>query len=101
MVVDLRSDSPTFGQWDAAELSLENGKSIYVSAGLGHGFLNLEEGSVSNYLCSTEYDPVFDKGVNPLSASLEIPFQRIAEQNKITSLIISERDAKAPFFYPK
>jgi dTDP-4-dehydrorhamnose 3,5-epimerase len=98
VVVDLRKDSITYGQWDAAELSLENGKSIFISAGLGHGFLSLEDGSVSNYLCSTEYNPASDKGVNPLSASLTIPFQAIAENNGITKLIISERDGKAPDF---
>ena len=98
VVVDLRKDSITYGQWDAAELSLENGKSIFISAGLGHGFLSLEDGSVSSYLCSTEYDPASDNGVNPLSASLEIPFQTIAEQNEITKLIISQRDSNAPDF---
>ncbi len=98
VVVDLRKDSVTYGQWDAAELSLANGKSIFIPAGLGHGFLSLEDDSVSNYLCSTEYSPASDKGVNPLSASLTIPFQAIAERNGITKLIISERDENAPDF---
>jgi dTDP-4-dehydrorhamnose 3,5-epimerase len=98
VVVDLRKDSITYGQWDAAELSLENGKSIFISTGLGHGFLSLEDGSVSTYLCSSEYNSDSDKGVNPLSENLKINFQSIAEQNGITKLMISERDRNAPNF---
>ena len=98
VVVDLRKDSITYGQWDAAELSLENGKSIFISTGLGHGFLSLEDGSVSTYLCSAEYNSDSDQGVNPLSENLKINFQSIAEQNGITKLMISERDRNAPNF---
>lgn len=98
VVVDLRVGSPTFGQWDAAELSPQNGRSIFISPGLGHAFLSLDSDSVSTYLCSTEYDPTSDKGLNPLSSSLAINFQEIAERNGISQLIISQRDKGAPNF---
>ncbi len=98
VVVDLRVGSPTYGQWDAAELSPINGKSILISPGLGHAFLSLDDDSVSTYLCSTEYDPKSDKGFNPLSSSFAINFQEIAEQNGISQLVISERDMGAPNF---
>ncbi|MFM1784735.1 MAG: hypothetical protein RLZZ579_1012 [Actinomycetota bacterium] len=98
VVVDLRKGSPTYGKWDAAELSPHNGKSIFIAPGLGHAFLSLDDDSVSTYLCSTEYDSASDKGYNPLSSSLGINFQRIAEQNGISQLVISERDKSAPAF---
>ena len=98
VVVDLRVGSPSYGQWDAAELSPINGKSIFISPGLGHAFLSLEDGSVSTYLCSSEYDPTSDKAFNPLSETLSINFKEIAEQNGISQLVISKRDTSAPSF---
>ncbi len=98
VIVDIRQDSPTYGKWDAAELSPENGKSILISPGLGHAFLSLEDDSVSTYLCSAEYDPDADKGFNPLSESLSIDFYEIASRHGIDRLVISDRDESAPNF---
>ena len=98
VVVDLRKESPTYGQWDAAELSPENGKSIFISAGLGHAFLSLSDDSVSTYLCSAEYEPTSDKGFNPLSESLSIDFREIALRHGIDRLVVSDRDESAPIF---
>jgi dTDP-4-dehydrorhamnose 3,5-epimerase len=98
VVIDVRKGSPTYGQWDAVELSAENGKSIFISEGLGHAFLSLEDGSVSAYLCSAEYSPANDKGFDPLSESLNIDFKNIAFQNGISQIITSERDSSSPSF---
>lgn len=98
VVVDLRKDSPTYGQWDAVELSAENGLSVLISTGLGHAFLSLEDGSVSAYLCSSEYSPAYDKGFSPLSESLSIDFKNVAEKNGISKIITSERDSSSPNF---
>jgi dTDP-4-dehydrorhamnose 3,5-epimerase len=94
VVVDLRKDSPTYGQWDAVELSAENGLSVFISEGLGHAFLSLEEGSVANYLCNSEYAPDSDKTINPLSAKLGIAF----ESSGITEFSLSDKDSKAAGF---
>lgn len=98
VVVDLRKDSITYGQWDAVELSSENGLSVLISEGLGHAFLSLKDDSVSAYLCSAEYSPSNDKGFNPLSESLGIDFEKIAYQNGITHIVTSERDSSSPSF---
>jgi dTDP-4-dehydrorhamnose 3,5-epimerase len=94
VVVDLREDSPTYGQWDAAELSAENGLSVFISEGLGHAFLSLEDGSVANYLCTSEYEPMADRTFNPLSPRLAIAFDSLG----ITDFKLSKKDSDAENF---
>jgi dTDP-4-dehydrorhamnose 3,5-epimerase len=98
VVVDLRKDSPTYGQWDSVELSPENGLSVFISEGLGHAFLCLEDGSVANYLCTAEYTPEFDKTANPLSPRLGIRFEQVAEDFGIESVLLNQKDRTAPNF---
>ena len=94
VVVDLRKDSPTYGQWEAVELSAKNGLSVFISEGLGHAFLSLEDGSVANYSCSSEYAPEVDKTLNPFSVKLAIAF----ESSGITEFSLSKKDNGAADF---
>ncbi|WP_076221400.1 dTDP-4-dehydrorhamnose 3,5-epimerase family protein, partial [Mycobacterium avium] len=57
VVVDIRVGSPTFGQWDSVLLDDAEHRTIYISEGLGHGFLALQDNSTVMYLCSAEYNP--------------------------------------------
>jgi dTDP-4-dehydrorhamnose 3,5-epimerase len=98
VVVDVRPHSETYGQWDAVELSNDNGKSVLISEGLGHAFLALEDHSAVNYLCNSEFDRINDSVVNPFSKSLSIDFQLVGESNGINSFTLSDRDANAPEF---
>jgi dTDP-4-dehydrorhamnose 3,5-epimerase len=90
--VDLRKDSQTFGKWGAQVLSLENGKSAFISEGIGHAFLALEEGTVVNYLCTAEYDPAVDRTISPLDKYLAIPFFQKASEYGISELNLSDKD---------
>ena len=94
VVVDLRKDSPTYGQWDALELSAENGLSVFISEGLGHAFLSLNDGSIANYLCTSEYSPDVERTINPLSAKLAITFESLG----ITEFVLSQKDSEAADF---
>jgi dTDP-4-dehydrorhamnose 3,5-epimerase len=94
VVVDLRKDSSTYGKWDAVELSAENGLSVFISEGLGHAFLSLKDGSVANYLCTSEYSPDADRTCNPLSKNLAIAF----EASGITEFSLSAKDSEAADF---
>ncbi len=92
VVVDIRVGSPTFGQWDAAEISAENGKSVLIEEGLGHVFLSLEDNSVVSYLCSEPFSPSSEHGINPLDQDLAIPF---ASNWNNTNFVISPKDSEA------
>lgn len=98
VVVDLRKDSPTYGQWDAVELSAKNGLSVFIAEGLGHAFLSLEDGSVAHYLCSSEYNRQLERTINPLSNSIGLPFQEMSETYEISEFILSTNDEDAPHF---
>lgn len=98
VVVDLRKESSTYGQWDAAELTAVNKKSVLISEGLGHAFLSLEDNTIANYLCSSEFNPAADKTVNPLSNSLTIAFSEMAAKFGISKFNLSPKDSEAPEF---
>jgi len=96
VVVDLRPNSPTFGKWDAAHLTAENHNSVLISNGLGHAFLALEDGTIANYLCSSEFNPSGDRGLNPLSPWLEIPFASFGKNFGVEALEISQKVLSGP-----
>lgn len=97
VVVDLRPHSATYGRWDAHILSEENGVSMFISEGLGHAFLALEDGTMVNYLCTAEYQPFSDKTINPLDPTISIDFSGKAKGLGIEELLMSDKDKDAGF----
>jgi dTDP-4-dehydrorhamnose 3,5-epimerase len=61
VIVDLRTDSLTFGKWYGAELSSANRTMMYVPKGVAHGFISLTDNSELLYLVSEYYSPNFEK----------------------------------------
>ena len=61
VVVDLRRSSPTFGQWVAEELSVENKRQVWIPEGFAHGFLVQSEVAEVAYKTSTYYAPEFER----------------------------------------
>jgi dTDP-4-dehydrorhamnose 3,5-epimerase len=57
VIVDLRAESPCYGQWFGTELSAENRRMMYVPPGFAHGFISLQPRSEIIYLVSTYYNP--------------------------------------------
>jgi dTDP-4-dehydrorhamnose 3,5-epimerase len=57
VIVDLRRQSPTFGQWDGCILDTENHERLWVPAGCAHGFLVLSESADFHYKATAPYDP--------------------------------------------
>ncbi len=92
VVVDLRPDSKTFGQWDSVLVSSENHKSVLIMEGIGHAFLSLSDNTVANYLCTAEYNPSLDRTLNPLDKNLAIDFKKIAFEHGIEDFILSDKD---------
>ena len=66
VVVDIRVGSPTFGRWDSVVLDDRDRRSVYISEGLGHAFLALEDDSTVMYLCSAAYNPEREHTINAL-----------------------------------
>ncbi|MFO1459961.1 MAG: dTDP-4-dehydrorhamnose 3,5-epimerase [Verrucomicrobiota bacterium] len=89
VVVDIRPDSPTFGRWEAFELSSDAPRQLYVPAGFAHGFQCLTDGSEVSYLMSETYVPELARGLRWNDATLSIPWP-------IPDAIVSERDAGLP-----
>jgi dTDP-4-dehydrorhamnose 3,5-epimerase len=63
VVVDIRTDSPTYGKYITAELSGDNFKGMYLPRGTAHGFLTLEDNTCMVYLTSTIHSPKNDSGI--------------------------------------
>ena len=94
-VIDLRIDSPTFGEWDSALLSGNNNQSLFIPVGLGHAFIALENDTKVNYLCSEPYNPTIERSINPLDQSIGLDFDSIMDAHGISNLITSEKDTQA------
>ena len=91
VIVDIRPDSITFGQWIDVELKGDSGKTILISEGLGHGFLALEDNTAVAYLISTPFSPTDEYEVNPLDEKIAIKWHM-----DLSSLRISGKDKIAP-----
>jgi dTDP-4-dehydrorhamnose 3,5-epimerase len=91
VIVDVRSDSKSFGQWIEVELSGDSGKAVFISEGLGHAFLALEDISAVAYLVSTPFSPTDEFEINPLDPEIGIEWGASPEDLKISS-----KDLNAP-----
>jgi len=96
VVVDIRVGSPTFGQWDAVLLDDVDRRAVYLSEGLGHGFLALEDGSTVTYLCSEPYAPTREHEVHPLDADLAIAWPTVGRDGAALTYEFSAKDQAAP-----
>lgn len=90
VVVDIRKDSATFGQWLGIELSAENRKQLFIPKGFAHGYIVLSEDAEILYKCSEKYYPDEESGILWNDKDLQIDWQ-IEDKEK---LILSEKDKK-------
>ncbi len=63
VVLDLRKNSKTYKRYFSINLSETNKKAIFIEKGLAHGFKSLEDGTITIYNVSTEYDTESDSGI--------------------------------------
>lgn len=89
VAVDLRRDSPTFGQWEGHELDDERHRQLFVPKGFAHGFCVLSEIADVHYKLSSYYDPSTEAGIAWDDPTVAVEWPIAAPQ-------VSERDATAP-----
>jgi len=63
VIIDLRRDSPSYGRWEAFELSAVNRRMLYIPVGFAHGFQTLEDHTDVVYQVSHPYTPGAEGGV--------------------------------------
>lgn len=96
VVVDIRVGSSTFGAWDAVVLDDEDRRAVFLSEGLGHVFMSLEDGSAVAYLCSTPYDPAREHGIDPLDPAIGIDWPTSSRHGTPIAPLLSTKDRAAP-----
>ncbi len=91
VVVDIRQDSPTYGEYDAIEISAENGKQIWVPPGFAHGFCTLTADTTILYKVTDYYAPEYDRGIvwNDPDIGIDWPLAHIAPT-------LSDKDIRLP-----
>jgi dTDP-4-dehydrorhamnose 3,5-epimerase len=92
VIVDLRVESPTYGQWIGVELTAENRRMLYVPERFAHGFQSLEDDTEIFYQVSQFYTPGAERGIRWDDPSLAIAWP-YAEHR-----VISPKDQSWPAF---
>jgi dTDP-4-dehydrorhamnose 3,5-epimerase len=89
VAVDLRSDSPTYGQWEGHVLDDETHRQLFVPVGFGHGFTVLSDVADVTYLLSSAYDPATESGIAWDDPDVGVKWP-------VENPLLSERDKTAP-----
>lgn len=91
VIVDIRPESKSFGRWIEVELSGDSGNAVFISEGLGHAFVALEDNTTVAYLVSTPFSPTDEFEINPLDEKIGINWGM-----DLSELKISDKDRSAP-----
>ena len=91
VAVDIRKDSPTFGQYVATELSDSNHRQLYIPRGYAHGFSVLSNEAVFQYKCDNYYTPQAEGGILWNDPDIGIDWQI-----PMSDVMLSEKDRKHP-----
>jgi dTDP-4-dehydrorhamnose 3,5-epimerase len=89
VAVDLRKDSPTYGQWEAHVLDDEKHHQLFVPVGFGHGFAVLSDVADVAYQVSSLYDPATEAGIAWDDPEVGVDWQ-------VDEPLLSQRDKDAP-----
>jgi dTDP-4-dehydrorhamnose 3,5-epimerase len=90
-VIDIRVDSPTFGQWDSVLLDGVDRRAIYLAEGLGHAFVALTDDATVSYLVTDTFDAEREHGIDPLDPEIGLVFPPEAGE-----ALLSPKDTAAP-----
>ncbi|MCF8230151.1 MAG: dTDP-4-dehydrorhamnose 3,5-epimerase [Bacteroidales bacterium] len=91
VAVDIRIGSPTYGQWEAIELSETNKIMYWVPPGMAHGFVTLEDDTIFFYKCTDLYNQASEGSIRWNDPQLNINWG-------IQNPVLSDKDKTAPLF---
>ncbi len=87
VAVDIRPESPTYGQHVSVELSAENKCQLFIPQGFAHGFVVLTPTVVFQYKCDNYYSPAHEGGI-----AWDDPNLNIEWQVPLVDIVLSEKD---------
>ena len=90
VAVDLRADSPSYGEWFGVELSAENQTQLFLPKGFAHGYSVLSERAIVQYKVDAPYHPQAESGIRYNDPDLGINWQ-------VDNPMLSEKDQKLSF----
>jgi dTDP-4-dehydrorhamnose 3,5-epimerase len=91
VAVDIRRDSPTFGNYVAVELNEINKRQLLIPRGFAHGFLTLEDETIFSYKVDSYYSAEHDRGIAYDDPAIGIEWPMPAKE-----LILSDKDTRQP-----
>ena len=92
VVVDIRQGSPSYGRWEAFQLTGRNHKCLYLPPGIAHGFQTVNDDTELMYMMDREYEPQAARGIRWDDPTFGIAWPEVEER------IISPKDRSLPFF---
>ena len=93
VAVDIRHDSPSYGQWMSVELSAAAGNQLWIPPGFAHGFCTLTTDTVVCYKVTAFYSPQHDEGMAWDDPDLAIPWPEVCDAE-----MLSRKDRVQPAF---
>lgn len=94
VAVDIRSNSPTFGEWVGVYLSSENRRQLYIPPGFAHGYCVLSDISEVLYKCTDVYHPNDEMGIiwNDPRLNIDWPIENpILSEKDLNNTLLEER----------
>ena len=91
VVLDIRKNSPTFGEYFNIELKANDGKILVIPKGMAHGFKSLEDNTIVHYMQSSCYNKDYDEGIrydsfgfnwnckNPILSERDLNFKKFSD----------------------
>ena len=90
VAVDLRADSPSYGEWFGVALSADNQTQLFLPKGFAHGYSVLSEKAIVQYKVDSPYNPQAESGIRYNDPDLGIDWQ-------VDNPKLSRKDQKLPF----
>ena len=94
VALDLRENSPTFGEYHTELLKAKDNKIIFIPEGFAHGFIALTDNTIFSYLCSGRYVPEACGGIRWDDPELSIPWP--LKEYGVEKVIATEKDKNWP-----